>query len=101
MSSLSKPRAKKHCNYCRNHKKSVLEKDHRKDCPYKLCECHDCRQNYKKTLNTRRSRQNKSKKNIVRNNDDRKLVITAAFRKGISEYLATKDGKINSNKYFF
>jgi len=93
MGSLSKQRGEKHCNYCKNHGIYVLEKDHGENCTNKSCTCKLCKQTYKKTLNTRRWRQQNAAKNIAGNGGNRKLSSTAAFKKGIHEYLAFKNGK--------
>lgn len=93
MGSLSKPRADKHCNYCKNHDIEVLEKGHREECKNKSCPCDLCRKTRRKALNTKRWRERNASKNIAGNRSIRKVTTNATFKKGIHEYLAFKSGK--------
>jgi len=55
----------KFCAYCRNHSIYKPEKGHRNKCPYNvkshLEKCKECKSNKRKTLNTQKHRERKSK----------------------------------------
>ncbi|KAL7026057.1 hypothetical protein ACKWTF_013767 [Chironomus riparius] len=72
----------KFCAYCRNHSIYKPEKGHRNKCPYNvkshLEKCKECKSNKRKTLNTQKHRERKSKAESGANGIDEPSTSAAA-----------------------
>ncbi|CAG9806428.1 unnamed protein product [Chironomus riparius] len=86
--AIKKNKGSKHCSFCGNHNKKVLEKGHR-NCKHKKCECLKCSTSRRKIETAKRFRKNK------KINSTNSVAIPASFHSELMDVDSTQSSLHN------